>query len=271
MHTVLLRVALFFLQSVAVLALLPLVARGLPGGDARSYTLLLACLGVGAIFAALLLPRLRRRMSLDRVVRDGTLLQAAATLVVAFAPSVAIAAAAMIAAGAAWLAVANTLSVSAQLSLPDWVRARGMSIYQMALMGGSAAGAALWGQVAGLTDLRTSLVLAAASGALALPLVRRFKLAATAEEDLTPAHDLAPPVPGRPLDPEAGPVLVTIEYRIDRRAAPNSARSCRRRGAAACATARWRGSCSATRPTPTATSSTSSTRPGSSTCAASTA
>ena len=60
--------------------------------------------------------------------------------------------------------MANTLSVSAQLSLPDWVRARGMSIYQMALMGSSAAGAALWGQVAGLSDVRTSLVLAAASG-----------------------------------------------------------------------------------------------------------
>ncbi|MBK6864288.1 MAG: MFS transporter [Ideonella sp.] len=215
MHTVLLRVALFFLQSIAVLALLPLVARALPGGDARSYTLLLACLGVGAIGAALLLPRLRQRMEFDRVVRDGTLLQSAATAVVAFAPNVAVAAAGMIVAGAAWLAVANTLSVSAQLSLPDWVRARGMSIYQMALMGSSAAGAALWGQVASLTDLRASLVLAAASGTLALPLVRRFKLAATAVEDLTPVHDLVPPVPGRPVAPDAGPVLVTIEYRID--------------------------------------------------------
>ena len=90
-----------------------------------------------------------------------------------------------------------------------------MSIYQMALMGGSAAGAALWGQVAGFSSVRTSLVLAAASGTLALPLLRRFKLAAAAEEDLTPSHDVTPPVPGRPVAPDAGPVLVTIEYRID--------------------------------------------------------
>ena len=63
--------------------------------------------------------------------------------------------------GAAWIAVANSLTVSAQLALPDWVRARGMSIYQMALMGSSAAGAALWGQVATWTSVRTSLVTAA--------------------------------------------------------------------------------------------------------------
>ncbi len=48
-------------------------------------------------------------------------------------------------AGAAWIAAANTLMVSAQLTLPKWVRARGMSIYQVALMDGTAAGAWLWG------------------------------------------------------------------------------------------------------------------------------
>lgn len=214
MHTVLLRVAVFFLQSTALLALLPLVARDLRGG-ARTFTLLLACLGIGAIASALLLPRLRQRMALDHVVRNGTLLQAAATLVVAFAPNVYVAAPAMVAAGVAWLTVANTLSVSAQLSLPDWVRARGMSIYQMALMGSSAISAGVWGYVATLSDVRTSLVLAAVSGTLALPLLRRFKLAAHAEEDLTPSHAFTLPVASRPVEGGAGPVLVTIEYRID--------------------------------------------------------
>ena len=40
--------------------------------------------------------------------------------------------------------------VSAAWRMPDWVRARGMSIYQAALMGGSATGALLWGQMAEL-------------------------------------------------------------------------------------------------------------------------
>jgi len=148
MKVVLLRVALFFMQSSALLALLPLVAMGLDGGNAGSFTLLLACMGVGAVFAAVQLTWLRERMSFDAMVRWGSLLQAAATVVVALAPDVWWAAPAMLVAGMAWISVANSLTISAQFALPDWVRARGMSIYQMGLMGGAAAGAALCGQVA---------------------------------------------------------------------------------------------------------------------------
>ena len=66
----------------------------------------------------------------------------------ALAPNAWVAVPAMVLNGMAWITCANSLSVSAQLALPDWVRARGMSMYQMAIMGASALGAALWGQVA---------------------------------------------------------------------------------------------------------------------------
>jgi hypothetical protein len=46
---VLLRVFLFFLQSTALLALLPLVAQGLHGGGAGFFTVMLSCLGLGAV------------------------------------------------------------------------------------------------------------------------------------------------------------------------------------------------------------------------------
>ena len=64
-------------------------------------------------------------------------------MTVVLAPSLWIAVPAMAVAGMAWIVTANTLTVAAQMALPNWVRARGMSIYQMALMGGSAAGAAV--------------------------------------------------------------------------------------------------------------------------------
>ena len=60
-------------------------------------------------------------------------------------------------AGMAWITVANSLTVAAQMALPDWVRARGMSIYQMSLMGGAAVGAAVWGQVASLSSVPIAL------------------------------------------------------------------------------------------------------------------
>jgi MFS family permease len=210
---VFLRISLFFLHSTALLALLPLVARGLQGGGAGSFTMLLAAMGAGAIMAALFMPRLRQRWSRDGLVAAGACMQSAAMVAVALAPSLALAAPAMFLAGMSWITTANSLSVSAQLGLPDWVRARGMSMYQMAIMGASAAGAALWGQVATLSTVPTSLLAAAGSGALSMWLVTRLTKDTGVEEDLTPSSHVRVPVAHAP--PETGQVLVAIEFQID--------------------------------------------------------
>jgi predicted MFS family arabinose efflux permease len=170
---VLLRIFLFFFHATAVIALLPLLAKGMPGGGAKTFTLLLASMGLGAIAAAIVLPRLRQRFNRDELVVRGTVLQALSMAAVAWTDQLWLAAPAMFVGGAAWITAANTLSVSIQLDLPDWIRARGMSIYQMSLMGGSALGAAVWGQVATWTSVPQSLSLAAALGASAMWAVNR--------------------------------------------------------------------------------------------------
>jgi predicted MFS family arabinose efflux permease len=53
LRPVVLHVFLFFVQSTALLALLPLVAQGLHGGGARLFTVMLSRLGLGAVIAAL--------------------------------------------------------------------------------------------------------------------------------------------------------------------------------------------------------------------------
>lgn len=215
MRAVLLRVALFFLQSTALLALLPLVARQVPPGGAWVYTLLLACLGSGAVAAALWLPRLRVLITRDRLLRDGAVVQAAAMICVGFAPNVWIAAPAMMVAGAAWISVVNTLTVASQMSLPDWVRARGMSIYMMTMMGAAALSAALWGQVAVLVDVQWTYVAAALTGVAALALTTRLVPGQDQDVDLTPARILTEPVAAFPIGHDQGPVMVTIEYLVD--------------------------------------------------------
>ena len=212
LKAVLLRIFLFFLHSTALLALLPLVARGLASGDAGTYTVLLASMGSGAIVAAMFLPRLRQLMARDRLVLSGAGLQALASAAVAVSPNLYMAASAMFFAGIAWMATANALSVSAQLALPDWVRARGMSIYQMAIMGASALGAAFWGQVATVTSVETSLLVAAASGLVTMLAVHLLVQDREIEEDLTPSQAFKVPVTDDP--PPSGHVLVTIEYLI---------------------------------------------------------
>jgi len=113
----------------------------------------------------------------------------------------------------AWITVANSLSVSAQLALPDWVRARGMSIYQMAIMGGSALGAFIWGKLAELTSVSVSLGITAASLVVVTLLTRHRTLEGA--EDMTPTHPFQEPTPARGVDPREGPVMVMIEYFID--------------------------------------------------------
>ncbi|MFL6718657.1 MAG: MFS transporter [Burkholderiaceae bacterium] len=213
LKSVLLRIALFFLHSTALLALLPLVARGLGSGNAAAYTVLLASMGSGAIVAAMFLPRLRQIMARDTLVMRGAALQSLATAAVALSPNIYLAATAMFVAGMAWISTANSLSVSAQLALPDWVRARGMSIYQMSIMGASALGAALWGQVATITSVQTSLLIASVTGATAMLGAHLLIADLGIEEDLTPSREFKVPVANDP--PPAGHVQVTIEYLID--------------------------------------------------------
>ena len=91
---------------------------------------------------------------------------------------------------------ANSMTVHAQLLLPDGVRARGMAIYQMALMGSTAIGAAVWGQIATLKGVHTSLAFAAAWAALGVA-VAIFRMPHSAPLD----HTLATTLPQLGSDP----------------------------------------------------------------------
>lgn len=213
---VLARIAVFFFHSTAQLALLPLVARNLhqgTDGGAAAFTALLACMGGGAIVAVLLLPRIRNAVTRDTLVWYGALLQALTTLTIALGSNLYLAMVAMALSGMAWITTANSLSVSIQMALPDWVRARAMAIYQMALMGASALGAAAWGHLASQDSVRNSLIVAAASGALTMFVVLRLVQDRGQVEDLTPATPSTKPVAA--IAPTQGRIVVSVIYRID--------------------------------------------------------
>ncbi|MBN8558691.1 MAG: MFS transporter, partial [Burkholderiales bacterium] len=173
---VMLRVSIFFFHSTALMALLPLVARELHGGGPGTFTLMLSCVGLGAIVAALLFPRWRERYSRGQFVVIGSVVHAALSTLIVLVPEVWVAIPAMVVIGMAWISVANSLTVAAQQAMPDWVRARGMSIYQMSLMGGSAAGSLLWGQVAGISSVQTAVLLAAVVGLVVVLATRRLSV-----------------------------------------------------------------------------------------------
>jgi MFS family permease len=215
LRLVLLRIFLFFLQSTALIALLPLVAKDMHGGGPATFTVMLAFLGGGAVFAAFYFPRWRARWNRDQFVTAGTLAHAALSVLIVYVHTLWIALPAMALVGIAWISVANSLTISAQVALPDWVRARGMAIYQMALMGGASAGSLLWGQVASWFSVPTSVAAAAVFGMLAVLALRQRSLEARADPDFTPAPFVNPVEPAVDVANDDGPVMVTVEYLID--------------------------------------------------------
>ncbi|MDO9406705.1 MAG: MFS transporter [Polaromonas sp.] len=210
---VLLRISIFFFHSTAMLALLALVALHLQGGGAGTFTLLLASMGAGAITATFFLPQLRKRYVRDALVLRGAALQAVSMAALAVTDHIWVAVPALFLGGAAWITTANTLSVSIQMGLPDWVRARGMSIYQMAIMGASALGAAIWGQIATWTSVPITLGIASVSGMIAMFLAHRFMPDVGVHDDITPNRLFR--VPAIETPPASGHVTVMLEYIVD--------------------------------------------------------
>lgn len=213
LHVVLLRAAVFFAFASAVWALLPLVARNLLKGDAAYYGLLLGSVGVGAIGGALLMPRLRGRLSADGLILAASLLTAAATVGLALAPPRWLAVPILLAMGGAWITALTTLNATAQSILPNWVRGRALAVYLTVFNGAMAAGSIAWGLVAQVAGLQAALVIAAGGLALAGLLMHRVALP-VGEADLTPSLHWPEPALAEPVANDRGPVLVLIEYRI---------------------------------------------------------
>ena len=209
------RAVAFFLFASAYWALLPLVAHSQIGGGASVYGLLLGAIGVGAMGGASVLPRLKAALGPDRIVLAGTVTTALALVLFGIARDAATAIVASLLAGVAWIAALSSLNVSAQLALPEWVRGRGLAIYVTVMFGALTLGSAVWGELAGATSLPIAHYLAAVGALLAIPLTWRCKLQAGASLDLTPSMHWPTPVTAGDLEKRAGPVMVTVEYRID--------------------------------------------------------
>jgi MFS family permease len=207
----------FLLFASAYWALLPLIARQQLGGDAKLYGVLVACIGAGAVAGATLLPRLRRRYGSSRVVLLSSFGTAAVLLALALSRERALVGAACVVAGAAWIAALSSFNVSAQMSLPDWVRARGLAIFSAVLFGSLAFGSTLWGQTAAVIGIPSALLLAAGGAALVGVLTRRIPLQSAGDLDLTPAAHWPQPVVAASIEPDRGPVMVTVEYRVEPR------------------------------------------------------
>jgi len=219
MHTealqvVLIRGSAFFVFASATWSLFPLIVRQELGRGPEIYGLLLTCIGFGAVAGAMLLPRLRAKISRDALVAGASALYALAALALAYVQNVGLLAVAMLATGIAWISILSALQVSAQMTLPAWVRARGLAAFVVVFMSGMALGSILWGQVATRIGIPAALTTAALGMALAIGLTWRYKLGRHQVLDFRPSLDWPAPLLAETPEPDSGPVMVTIEYRV---------------------------------------------------------
>jgi MFS family permease len=176
LRRILVRAALFAFPASALWALLPVVASQQFHLRAIGYGAVLGTVGVGAVIGALVMNRLSATLAANALLAVAALVAAAGLLAAAYLP-LAVAVGLLLLAGVAWIATLTTLTVAAQVALPPSLRARGLAIYLLVLIGSQAVGSLVWGVVAShlglvasLTAAAVLLVVAAASAGV-LPLL----------------------------------------------------------------------------------------------------
>ncbi|MEU4564822.1 MFS transporter [Actinoplanes sp. NPDC023936] len=211
---ILLRAGLFLIPGSALWALLPLVASRRLGLGSGGYGVLLAAVGAGAVFGALLLPRLRARWSLNRLLLISSVTFTLVLLLLVAVPSEAAVVVVLLPAGVAWVMVLSSVNASMQLFLPNWVRARGLAVYQIVFAGSQAAGALVWGVLSDLWGLGPTHVIAAGLMLAGAVTLRWWPLRDTSGMNRDPA--VFWPEPHLSLDPSDrdGPVLITARYAV---------------------------------------------------------
>ena len=213
-----LRASAFFIAASSLWSLLPLVARALPNATASLFGAMTACIGAGAVFGALMLPRLRERWDTNQIALGSAVLMTLVIPVLGSVQKQTLVFVVCALAGVAWIASLTLFNLSAQTALPAWVRARGLSIFLMAFFGSMTAGSLMWGQGAGHLGVPTAMVMSGVVLAALTMVTRKIPLGSAETMDLSPSMHW--PAPTLILDEgeqdETGPVMITIEYSVDK-------------------------------------------------------
>lgn len=210
---VLLRAVVFGVGASAIQALMPVVARE-SGGGPLVFGLLLGSFGVGAVGGALFVGRLRAKYETETIVRVAALAFAAAALGLGYAPWLVVTLPALMIAGAGWVLVLSSFNVTVQMSVPRWVVARALALYQMAAFGGMAGGSWLWGSLAQTYSVETALAVSAGVLTLCVLIGLKVPLPSTANLNMDLLRRWTEPQTALAIEPRSGPVIVSIAYRI---------------------------------------------------------
>lgn len=170
------RTALFVTPAVALGALLPLFAARYLHTTAFGYGLYLSLSGVGAMAAALVLPRLQGHFRLDAIVAGATMADAVAVAALVVWPTRLATIPVLLLTGACWVWATVAFIIAARQVTPEWVQARSLSFFYVVMQGPFVIGGLGFGVVDTFLPLRVTLLIAAVAFIPGIVLIPRFRL-----------------------------------------------------------------------------------------------
>src|ERR1700731_1013983 len=221
---ILIRNAIFTFFIAIIPALLPVVGLKELHLSPSNLGLLFASMGIGSVLAAvLILPWARAHFSPNTLTRLAALLSSIVYVLMALihkAPAFLLVAAL---AGVVWTVSAAELWVAAQRAMPGWARGRMNATVIMVSQGAMALAGILWGTIAATGGVRSALLVQAililATLTLTHLLRHPWSIDFTATADLDSVPTMVMNVGYKLLyspQPKDGPVLVTVEFQLDR-------------------------------------------------------
>ncbi len=214
-QSVLIRTSAYILFASALFALLPLLGRRELKLDALGYGIILGFWGIGGLAGAFILPKLREQFSIDKLVAGSSILMGIMLLALGSVRNFYVVCALMLLVGIASLSAMVSFSVSAQTAVPTWVRARALSVHLLVFQGCMALGSLFWGAVAQSTSITVALTSAGVGLIVAVALTARYRLRCAEKLDLRSSLHWDQPINAFEPCPNDGPVLISLEYRID--------------------------------------------------------
>ena len=212
---VMLRSGVVMFCASAPFALLPTVAHAI-STSAIGYGILLGCFGAGAVGGALVMQSAKARWPTETVVSAAIAILGVMTAAIPTVRTLPGLMVVMFVSGGAWLTFISLANALVQRLAPDWVRARVLAVFMLITQGGLAAGSVLWGTVGSRVSVDAALLWAgvATIATTALGLVARLP---DDVADVSPWNHWRMPAIVEGVMPglDQGPVLVTVEYRVD--------------------------------------------------------
>jgi len=164
---ILLVLALLLFVSLFVInfnVVVPLIARDVFAAGAHGFGLLMACLGVGAVLGAVGVASAGLRRPSMAMVVVAALVASAGVLGLGFVRSFTLAGAILVVTGMAQIVFTSSVNSTVQITVPDAMRGRMMSLYVLVFVGVTPLGAFVTGWLAETFGIATACALGGAGG-----------------------------------------------------------------------------------------------------------